>query len=1320
MDFKVNTFNTIEETHIFLAAPGKRVKGILNGISPESVDITLNLQSTHSLTFEVRRWIDGEESAFYNEVDRLMELYVTHVGWFKIMEYPSVSYTANNEEYKTVTAESLEIELTGVDLVGFSVNTSTPSSLEILAKDNTYETEYGFTMFRDRVIFYRDVSEFDEVLSSGTEVTTSTLPTLLSNFPSIFISSWRIGVNEGKVREEFNNAISFYSSQGKNVTALKNIYNESAKWKKEEWNSCLKSSVVKNYPAILKYLSYSINYKYVDKSNDEGVETILSLRQVIEIERDRLKGLSLLDMVLKETQGWKVGKVDKSIYSEYTTSLSDSVGRFEVQSQNVYSFLTQDLSQYFQCIFQFDTDKCEVNAYRINSVGDDTNVILGWRNVQNQVTTSSTYDLVTKYYVYGTDYDIAYVNFGSNYIEDISYFLNEKYMPQTLITKYKRWQEFRNEKRNDYVELTRMYNATIKDRDEIKYRVPDVGLDHVQFEDMGDEQLLQAVEDYRALLQGYEALYVNKNGEFDIEELKKVPTDYEYYQLIKSVIIPNIETEIHNRGVASKDELELWETKGRNYSYEVESLDDVQLLRRQYGVDYSYTEKNGKYVVSVGFFVLYGTQFGIEELEIQRENFKEDANVLFKAGYSTPPKANSDGVVDDYAQKNYELYCGYVDTVKEIEVCLGLRKGEYRNKNDELVKIGDTRRKLVNDVDKNNQSGENFFPFTDKELEVLSKFYLISDYTNENIIITSLDDAESVIDVAEELYKDAVEQLYVESHPQISFSSTVDNLLRIPEYSEYMRELNLGDFIRVEYEPGVFTTLRLISLSYKPMVDGDVELGFSDMVKYKSKRNDFISILKDGNIASKNTSSIISSNSNSSSTSVLEINADVVRQLLMNSAFRRGVGGIANSGSFGSGLGGAIGVGGNGSGSGTIIADDILADYIKVNELDAAIARIETLEADSAFIKYLDAELINADRIVTSLLEADEANINSLSAKLITSDEVIASILSANEANINTLSAKLITADRMNTALLEADEGYIESIAGLISRYVQVSAQNVTGVDAQFAKVVAQYLTVGDLKAGTITLGSGMAIQDENGGFVVDSTGLSISGVDENGNKYCGVQLGYDGDGNPSLILRNSSGAILLSPEGLTEDAVVDGLIVNRMIGEEAVTGDKIDWGSCGATKDDNGNVTWNASRVVYNNEELSTVFTRIETVNKENSDSINSMSEEVAGLKDTFQKKVVWRMEILSSNGMILDRTNPTTTVYVNLYKDNINVTSTYQDCLYWRKESSDEMNDEIWNNNHTAPTHYIQLTRGDIKRSAQFTCDFILNEEVVVTQSI
>ena len=43
-----------------------------------------------------------------------------------------------------------------------------------------------------------------------------------------------------------------------------------------------------------------------------------------------------------------MGVIDDSIDPKTNERLADMVGKFEVDSQDVYSFLTQDLAQYFQ------------------------------------------------------------------------------------------------------------------------------------------------------------------------------------------------------------------------------------------------------------------------------------------------------------------------------------------------------------------------------------------------------------------------------------------------------------------------------------------------------------------------------------------------------------------------------------------------------------------------------------------------------------------------------------------------------------------------------------------------------------------------------------------------------------------------------------------------------------------------------------------------------------------------------------------------------------------------------------------------------------
>ena len=55
--------------------------------------------------------------------------------------------------------------------------------------------------------------------------------------------------------------------------------------------------------------------------------------------------------------------------------------------------------------------------------------------------------------------------------------------------------------------------------------------------------------------------------------------------------------------------------------------------------------------------------------------------------------------------------------------------------------------------------------FTDEEFELLDKYYLHTDYTNQNILTTNISTNEQIVQTEYQLYLDAMEELYVESHP---------------------------------------------------------------------------------------------------------------------------------------------------------------------------------------------------------------------------------------------------------------------------------------------------------------------------------------------------------------------------------------------------------------------------------------------------------------------------------------------------------------------------------------------------------------------------
>lgn len=137
----------------------------------------------------------------------------------------------------------------------------------------------------------------------------------------------------------------------------------------------------------------------------------------------------MLHLILKHSGadivGWHIGYVDSSTNNDFGKDpysedslvpysdrniLPNYVTNYEVDNKSVYTFLTQDVAQACRCVFEFDTINMTINVYRPETLGVDTGIFLGFRNIQNNVTTSRDDSLITQFYVEGLeDYEVAAV-----------------------------------------------------------------------------------------------------------------------------------------------------------------------------------------------------------------------------------------------------------------------------------------------------------------------------------------------------------------------------------------------------------------------------------------------------------------------------------------------------------------------------------------------------------------------------------------------------------------------------------------------------------------------------------------------------------------------------------------------------------------------------------------------------------------------------------------------------------------------------------------------------------------------------------------------
>ena len=283
----------------------------------------------------------------------------------------------------------------------------------------------------------------------------------------------------------------------------------------------------------------------------------------IEIDKDGNEIDNWVDNIADSP--WQIGKIDSVARYEDSSGqkldtpvhLSEESYAFDIDNSDLYSVLTQDVSSAFSCIFTFDTINCKINATYVEHIGKDTNVYIGWRNIQNTLKATRSEELYTSITVSGGDGidNIVLANFGETDLEDYSYLLkDERYIPTALKEKYNAWKEYRDSKRLDYINLQKKY-ADAQDRaTEIKARVPVDGATE-DWSNKSTKDLMQAYDDYTAMIKGYESSYVDENRNFDLNALKN-SADWDKYEQIMNYILPTIINELVKRNDEDKSEIQ--------------------------------------------------------------------------------------------------------------------------------------------------------------------------------------------------------------------------------------------------------------------------------------------------------------------------------------------------------------------------------------------------------------------------------------------------------------------------------------------------------------------------------------------------------------------------------------------------------------------------------------------------------------------------------------------------------------------------------------------------------------------------------------------
>lgn len=694
------------------------------------------------------------------------------------------------------------------------------------------------------------------------------------------------------------------------------------------------------------------SYEYLAPGNveetDEGVKIA---KKSITLYDKNNPNLSLLDIALSKVSGWKIGIVDQTVAittieeptvnedGSVTTKTVTSASKrtFDIDSKSVYAFLTQDVSKKFECIFEFDIIKREINVRDVDTYGKDSNVFISYRNLIQELNYSPAQEnnILTRFDVRGADdLTIDAVNFGTSTIEDLSYYLNTKHhVSDDLVDHYNKWLKAIDEARKKYMYYNRQYNILMEKRDEVNNRVPNDGLNNnwkqftvkelgtIKKEYTGYMEALKKIEDY---WDSKSQKWLNKGAE----------QDYIAYQGILEIIDQTIKykqasvTETEKEENNLDDLLEEWNT-----NWDLFGLAELKT-------------KEKVYLQNIEILAKYSTEWENlskdQQLEthLSKENYNNSRNKYLKYmkyEYGCDKDGNS---YLEYQENPYRLGCA--NAIKE-------RQSEYDDLQNKMDEQSNGMKTISNSVSKDLFMSED-------EIVTLNKLYNETDYTNDNILIVSTDTAEKIINTQYELLKDAQTELSKVCQPQLSFNLTMDNIFAIPGFKEWQGNFDIGNYVHLSFDKNdqYFLKLRISSLTFNPcIIENDFQIEFTNMISYNGGRDDFAALLDESVSTAK--SQVAGSVKSKLDTSGIEVSDSLIRALVNSNTFSVAVSnGVFDTISANRG-----------------IFNDVISKTINVQQLMAQSGLFETVQGKNGEFFNVLALDVNMNRAQVGTLSVD-------------------------------------------------------------------------------------------------------------------------------------------------------------------------------------------------------------------------------------------------------------------------------------------------------------------------------------------------------------
>lgn len=269
------------------------------------------------------------------------------------------------------------------------------------------------------------------------------------------------------------------------------------------------------------------------------------------------------------------------------------------------------------------------------------------------------------------------------------------------------------------------------------------------------------------------------------------------------------------------------------------------------------------------------------------------------------------------------------------------------------------------------------------------------------------------------------------------------------------------------------------------------------------------------------------------------------------------------------------------------------------------------------------AQLVMIDQAMINKLDVDTANITYATIKN----------LSVVEENVQKINGEVGNFKELTTANFKAANAKIDVLDGnyanikmLLSggagigdlQNIHLTSQNAVIDSALIRSAVMQTVSVADLLAGTISTNKFLIASDDGG---IRIQGATQQWSDTDGTVR--MQAGRDANGDFTFSLFDKTGkGILIDATGVKPDAIADGLIVNKMVADNAgIAGSKLDISSVVSAINDSSQ-SIKSSRIWFD-EEKQTLNQLYAQINK-NITTIQLAAESASNTANTARDAIV------------------------------------------------------------------------------------------------